>query len=546
MLRPRDMLTRFEDAQANRRLSRQLRRVEGFLESQAAAPRDSSPVLLFNASTRIHRLSLNAAFGLITSWGLRLAGSPVVQVVCRQATPQCPLGTDRNRLDDEPPCSHCTRFSRRLFPEDGLAWLNPDSETPKDQQKLASLGFEELAGWEAEGLSVGELVLPSLRWVLRRHDLAAEDDVLRVFRNYLAGAAALARHFHRSVEAHKPASMVVFNGIMFPEAIARAVFLKAGIPVVTHEVGLRPFSAFFSHTHATFRRIEPDLDRPMASEEKHRLDAYLEERFDGRFTMAGIRFWPEMKPLPPEIRRRLEAEGPVVLVFTNVVFDTSQLHANTLYPSMFAWLEDVRAAIERHPERLFILRSHPDEDRPGKESRQSVREWVSTSGLERLRNVIFIPPEQGISSYDLFRFARIALVYNSSIGLEASIAGVPVLCAGRARYSEAGAALFPESREAYRRDLEKVLLGYELPMPANHVENARRFLDFEVHRASLSFSTFLEERRGYPGMVELRRFDPMELTRSEELAVVVEGILGGAPFVLPPNRESEVRSLATL
>ncbi|HSR48807.1 MAG TPA: hypothetical protein VLL77_12570 [Anaerolineales bacterium] len=546
MFRPRDVQTRLEDAQANRRLSRQLRRVERFLETQVGDASRASPVFVFNASTRIQRLSLNAAFGLLASWGLRLAGTPVVQVVCRQATPQCLLGTDRSRLDREPPCSHCTRFSRRLFREDGLAWLDPDSDTPKDHQALASLGFEELVAWEAEGLPIGELVLPSLRWVLRRHDLAPGVEVVRLFRKYLAGAAAMARHFRRMMDAHRPASLVVFNGIMFPEAIARAVFLKAGIPVVTHEVGLRPFSAFFSHTHATFRRIEPDRDRAMTSEEDQRLDAYLAERFNGRFTMAGIRFWPEMKPLPAELQRRLETEGSAILVFTNVVFDTSQIHANTLYPSMFAWLEDLRASIERHPERLFILRSHPDEDRPGKESRQSVRDWVSTSGLERFRNVIFIPPEQGISSYDLFRFARIALVYNSSIGLEASIAGLPVLCAGRARYSEAGAAFLPESREAYVANLEKVLSGDEVPMPANHVENARRFLDFELYRASLGFSTFLEERRGYPGMVELRPFDPIELTRSETLAVVVKGIRDNAPFVLPESRELEAPSMGTL
>lgn len=532
-MRPADLRTRLDDHRADRSLVRQVDRVKAFLAGRAIPRPASPPIVFFNASTRIHRLSLNAAFGLLAGWGVRLAGVPVVQAVCRTATPQCPLGTDRTDLDRDPPCRRCTSFSRRAFREPGLEWLEPEAMSSESRRALEAASFADLLAWEAEGLQIGELVLPSLRWVLRRHDLEPRDDVVRLARRYVAGAAALARRFGALVERIRPAGLVVFNGIMFPEAVAREVFRRAGIRVVTHEVGLRPFSAFFSHEHATFRRIEPEVDPISTDAERTRLDRYLSERFDGRFTMAGIRFWPDILPIPDELRRRLEAGPPAVVVFTNVVFDTSQVHANTIYPSMFAWLEDVRSAIERHPDQTFIVRAHPDEDRPGKQSRQSVRDWVRHAGVDRLPNVVFVPPEAGLSSYDLFRFARLALVYNSSIGLEASIAGLPVLCAGRARYSEAGAAVLPVSAEEYRRLLDRALEGGEFGMPADHRENARRFLDFELFRASLDFSPFLQDRPGHPGMVEFRDFDPADLLHSDDLTVVVEGIRKGTPFVLP-------------
>lgn len=518
---------------------RQIDRVESFLRDRPAEGQAASPVVLFNASTRIQRLSLNAAFGLLTGWGLRLAQVPVVHAVCARATPQCLLGTDRTDLDHEPPCTRCIAFSRRLAPPSATEWLMAEDRQTVDDDGLAAAGFEDLLSWEAEGLPVGELVVPSLRWALRRQDLEQAADVVRLARRYVQGAASLARRFRALLSRRRPSALVVFNGIMFPEAVARAVSLEAGVPVVTHEVGLRPFSAFFSHEHATFRKIEPELGQAPTEEENRRLDAYLADRFDGRFTMAGIDFWPEVVPIPDVLRRRLESGPPAVVVFTNVVFDTSQVHANTIYPSMFAWLEDVKVAIERHPRQLFILRAHPDEDRPGKQSQQSVREWVARSGLDRRSNVVFVPPEAGLRSYELFRFSRLALVYNSSVGLEASISGLPVLCAGRARYSEAGAAVLPSSAEAYRRVLDEALTGEGLRMPDGHRENARRFLDFELHRASLDFSPFLEDRRGYPGMVHLRSFDPRELARSEDLTVVVEGIRSGAPFVLPRTPAAE-------
>jgi len=529
----RDIKTRVDDERSIRRMRRQVERVESYLEAPPG-PASESPVLFFNASTRIHRLSLNAAFGRLAAWGVRAAGAPVRHVVCEAGLLQCPLGTHRLRLEAGPPCGPCTRFSRTLFQEQGVLPLSPPIETTAVED-LALARMDQMATWQFRGHALGELVLPSLRWVLRRHDLQDTPAVRNLFLRYLASAAHIVLRFETLLTELHPRALVVFNGIMFPEAVARAVFLRAGLPVVTHEVGLQPMSAFFSHGHATFRQVEPEEGRELSAAQTQRLQAYLQDRFNGRFSMAGIRFWPAMRPLPEELRRRLEAEGPAVLVFPNVVFDTSQIHANTLYPSMFAWLEDIRQAMQRHPERLFVLRAHPDENRPGKEAQQSVAQWVAASGVDRLPNVVFLGPSEQVSTYDLFRLAGSVLVYNSSVGLEASVAGLPVLCAGRARYSQAGAAFHPGTRDGYREILEDWLAAGEVRPGQGHADRARRFLDFELFSASLDFSPFLRDRAGYPGMVELLPFDPPEIHRSADLDVIVRGILDGAPFVRPES-----------
>ena len=92
---------------------------------------------------------------------------------------------------------------------------------------------------------------------------------------------------------------------------------------------------------------------------------YLEKRFQGQFTMAGIRFWPEMNGLDEALLEKAGQFQQIVPVFTNVVFDTSQVHANTVFPHMFAWLDLVLDLIRAHPETLFVIRAHPDEMRPG-------------------------------------------------------------------------------------------------------------------------------------------------------------------------------------
>ena len=200
----------------------------------------------------------------------------------------------------------------------------------------------------------------------------------------------MARQFAALLEREKPQAVLVFNGQFFPEATARWVAQQYEIPVITHEVGLRPFTAFFTPGEATAYPLHVPEAFELDERQNARLDEYLSQRFKGQFSMAGVRFWPEMKGLDPAFLQRIEQFQQVVPVFTNVIFDTSQPHSNVVFPHMFAWLDLVLELARSHPETLFVLRAHPDESRPGKASQESVRQWVERSGADGLPNLIFI------------------------------------------------------------------------------------------------------------------------------------------------------------
>ena len=72
---------------------------------------DKGPVLMFNASTRVSGISLNAAYSLITSWALRLAGVRVIHAACHGGMKQCVLGT--NREDLSAPSSEGSKYHER-------------------------------------------------------------------------------------------------------------------------------------------------------------------------------------------------------------------------------------------------------------------------------------------------------------------------------------------------------------------------------------------------------------------------------------------------
>jgi hypothetical protein len=516
---------------------------------RARPRRGQRPVVFFNASTRINNLSLNAGFSLVASWAVRLAGVPAVHFVCSAGMSRCVLGADPDRPDAAPPCEICVRQSR--FQTAGArARFFGYQQDETLAAALEGLSVEQLAAFECrapengklntnhgtpntESLPLGALVLPALRWRLRLHNLPDDEPTRRLFREYILSAWNVAREFSKLLVETDPQAVVLFNGQFFPEAVARFLARRRGVRAVTHEVGLQPFSAYFTEGEATAYPIAIPETFELDEAQNARLDTYLENRFQGRFSMAGIRFWPEMKGLGADFLQKAAGFKQIVPVFTNVIFDTSQPHSNVVFSDMFAWLDLVLETARLHPETLFVLRAHPDEARPGKAARESVAGWVERTGAASLPNVVFVPPGEFLSSYELIQRSKFVMIYNSTIGLEAAILGAPVLCAGKARFTQYPTVFFPESVPAYRKMLEQFLRAAEVQPRPEHLRNARRFLYYQLFRTSLPFGEFLEPsgQRGYvrvrPGALSRLRPD-----RSPAVRAVLEGILCGGDFLL--------------
>ncbi len=501
------------------------------------------PVVIFCVSASVRRLALNRAFSLLTAWILRLAGQPVIQLECHRGMRRCVMGTDNRDLSIPPPCTQCMLFEHILHHRASVHAFSYH-EDPALAQALRGASIPDMMtfAWPAPGkwfgktgeeVPLGPLVLPSVRWILRQHHLQDDEHTRQLYREYLLSAWHVGQMFAEFLERFTPRAVVVFNGQFFPEAIVAWIGRRRGLRVITHEVGLRPFSAFFTEGEATAYPIHIPTDFVLSEAQNARLDAYLEQRFRGQFTMAGIRFWPEIQGLDSSFLQKASQFKQIVPVFTNVIFDTSQPHSNVIFPDMFAWLDEVLEIIRAHPETLFVLRAHPDEERPGKESRESVAMWVEKHKATTFDNLVFVGSRQYISSYELIQRSKFVMVYNSTIGLEASILGMPVLCAGRARFTQYPTVFFPQSKEAFRAQAEAFLNADHIEVPPEHREWARRFLYYQLFRASLPFEAYLESD-WRPGTVRLRRFHWRALLpeNSPTAKALLGGILEGKPFVL--------------
>jgi hypothetical protein len=205
---------------------------------------------------------------------------------------------------------------------------------------------------------------------------------------------------------------------------------------------------------------------------------------------------------------------------------------------MFAWLDEILKLIRAHPETFFVIRAHPDEVRPGKESRESVRDWVAKNGAADLPNVMFVDGGEYFSSYELIQHSKFVMIYNSTIGLEAAIMGAAVLSGGKARFTQLSTVYFPHTTQAFHEKAEEMLSADAISVPPEFKINARRFLYYQLYYSSLPFENFIAEDSVWNGYVRLKDFSWQALCpeNSSVMRSLKEGILDGKEFI---NREAE-------
>jgi hypothetical protein len=457
---------------------------------------------------------------------------------------RCVLGADQDHPQQLPPCGMCFRQSKINFAGANVRTFSYRRDESLDST-LKTMTLAELVHYDQPlpdpwlssskslaSLPMGALILPSLYWRMRRQTLEDNEPTRFLCREFILSAWNVAVEFHDLLENIKPQSVVLFNGLQFPEAVAAWLCRRYGTRAITHETSFQPISAFFLDGEVTTYSI-PLPKEDLTPEQDALVEADLQKRREGDFIMAGIKFWKGMQGLPDELVKKAASFKQVVTVFTNIIFDTSLVLANVVFTDMFSWLDELLKVIRAHPETLFVVRAHPDEDRPGKTSRESVAMWVERNHVTALPNVIFITPQETISSYELARLSKFVLTYNSTIGIEITLTGKPVLCAGRASFNEHQTAYFEPDRQAYFRRFESLLATGKPEVPADHLRNARRYWYFRNYRYTLPFGTFLEAAAP-AGYVRLKKITWLDLLpeQSATIRALLNGLLHGKRFEL--------------
>jgi hypothetical protein len=392
---------------------------------QANAPPVTGPRVLV---VPMRMWTHHAAHEAVIAHALRLRGADVAMLNCGGGQPICEVGWARRAAPR--PCDRCGWFTERLARDagypllrlaDGLPW------GPRGDRAPAAV-----AGATEEGDV-------SAAWFLKSADpdaTALGPDVVRDFAVACEGVEVAAE---RALARWRPDVVVALNGLFAAEAVLKRVAEAVGIPVVTYEIAPRNGALVWGRG-ATAPDMDMDeiwadqRDRPLTDEQSLALDAMVLGRVSGE--TAHERYFERQLEEKQAVRAAIGA-GPqtrVVTAFSNLVWDSALINKDIAYPSMFEWLADLARSVG--DDTVLAIRVHPAETRWGTE--QPVEHELRARIPDLPPNVRIVRPDEPISSYTLMELSDLACVYTTTVGLEATLRGVPVAVAGETHYRRRG------------------------------------------------------------------------------------------------------------
>ena len=451
-------------------------------------------------------------FEIFMAFRLRYEGYRPVFLACG-GLPICnnyTLGQDRERMPWR--CWHCLRLQRQLLKASGLPFeVAPPSEVSKPSLIEAQTRTEDLsvrACYETvyHDVPIGQLIEPSVARHLRRSALNADTlEEIKTWQSYLASAYMLVDAYEKALDTIRPDIVFLPGGWFLWYSIALYLARQRGIQVFCYENAFHhpPSGKRWMFTQNT-SFLDPDClspaweqwrDVPLTEKENEHLDQVLSARKGGSLYY----------PLPVDDQRRVreelglvDAERPVVALFTNMTWDAAVYgKGDTPFESMLDWvIETIRSLAPRDV--TLVVRAHPAEAliHEGVFSRENLIPFVKNLLGDLPDNVKMVPPESKISSYTLLDMVDTAVMYTSTLGLEAAVAGrVPLIIAGPARYGHNGFGHCPTSFQEY---FDLLLRADSLAPPSPHErELARRFAYMYFFRTAWPVQFFESGEGGY-------------------------------------------------
>lgn len=360
------------------------------------------------------------------------------------------------------------------------------------EAEVAKLSPASYRAHHHAGVHVGEHAFAAAIRATSRGTL--EDTPLHdeIFRRQLVAAIVCARITHRMFDELQPGQIGLTHGIYVDHGTVAEVARSRGIPVTVY---VRPYrqSTVMLCRGETYHKALVSEDnalwenRPLADADRKRLLDYIHSRRRG--TQDAVTYHPD----PIEGRERimgllgLDTAKPLVVAYTNVMWDAQLYHASSAYPDMLSWLYATIDHFIARPEVQLVIRVHPAEVKAAKKSLQPVAAEIGRRHPRLPANIRVVGPESNISSYDLAEQACANVIYGTKMGLEMALMRRPVIVAGESFVRGKGFTHDATDPAGYRRLLGDVTAlprmsdaAYERALRYGHHFYFRRQIDLPL------------------------------------------------------------------
>jgi hypothetical protein len=356
--------------------------------------------------------------------------------------------------------------------------------------------------------AVNEVTLFDSQYTLQVEEIDQDSEIykLRYTRNREIAQATLAW-----LRVNRPDVVIVPNGTIQELGVVYRVARHLKIPTVTYEFSDQRQRIWLAQNSEVMRQETGNLweatkDIPLNKDQMKRMKSLMMARQRASLWENFARLWqgsPAQGGKQARAKLGLD-ERPVVLLATNVLGDSLTLGRQVFSRSMAEWISRTVQYFIGRPDVQLVIRVHPGEVLTHGQSMVDVVHEVLPSLPENIR---LIEPKDEINTYDLMEVADIGLVYTTTVGLEMSMMGVPVVVAGKTHYRDRGFTQDPDSWVAYFK-----LLGSMLNEP-NEYRLSKEQIQFAWQYA---YRFFFDYPHPYPWHL-VRMWDDYKITPLESV-----------------------------
>jgi len=270
-----------------------------------------------------------------------------------------------------------------------------------------------------------------------------------------------ARSIYDWLRTNKPDVVVVPNGTVQEFGVVYRVARYLKIPTTTYEFSDQREVCWLGLNQEIMRQDtsamwKTEEEAPFTADQRKRVQALFESRRIAKVNENFTRTWQNAPAQGAEnVRDELKLDDrPIILLATNVLGDSLTLGRQVFSKTMADWVSRTILYFIGRPDVQLVIRIHPGEIL----TRESSMVDVVRQTLPELPEYIHvIHPEEKVNTYDLIDISDLGLVYTTTVGLEMSLKGVPVILAGNTHYRGRGFTYDPDSWVEYFKVLNGIL-----------------------------------------------------------------------------------------
>lgn len=492
-----------------------------FVRTTAPETAETGPRIVFPYPQGNHLRHLYKYCVLAQAFKLR--GHRPLFVLCDRTLPGCsvkPVG----KSNDCSNCEICSYRGEQIVEGFGHEWICL-SDLVEDRPEYHTVSMDDREFFEYSGVDLYGFAECSVRKIKQKYTLSRAEDE-EWFNAFLRSGVLLVDAIETLLKRYDVRTMIshddkyCWSGVPLAVADQNSVYAystRLGWTPDTLVVGRTDHKNSFPHYEKT-DFIESFLQKPLNDKQRREVHSLMEDRRLGRdvenhFSAVG----------DDSIGDR---DSPTVGMFTNLIWDASITDEDSLFPNVRDWVEaTVRHFVGREGVEL-IVKTHPAEVARG--TNESVKGWIEEClNPQELESIEVLPPSTSVNTHQMLNDIDAAIVYNSTVGVEAAYYGTPVIVGAKTFYRGLSLTYDPPNQSEY---LDLLTSAEDLEMTEEMRSRAERYAYFLFVGKHLDFPYFPSEITPE----ELRVVDDAELeVGNETFDTIVDRMVAGEPVLAP-------------